>query len=149
MGVVRAVGLAPGLSPLSRLFACLPPPLAAAGSGSSPLLLTAKNFERTHLFSGFIWCGQWDLNPHVVSNTRPSTVPVCQFQHARIAFFFPNPGSENKSAKVIIHYGWYNYKIRFRQPVYFFHISQSCAFLLIQLQAESFKYSQRAALCIA
>ena len=28
------------------------------------------------------WCEQWDLNPHVI-NTRPSNVPVCQFQHAR------------------------------------------------------------------
>ena len=31
------------------------------------------------------WCEQWDLNPYVV-DTRPSNVPVCQFQHARIYF---------------------------------------------------------------
>ena len=29
------------------------------------------------------WCEQWDLNPHAIS-TRPSNVPVCRFQHARI-----------------------------------------------------------------
>ena len=30
------------------------------------------------------WCEQWDLNPYVV-DTRPSNVPVCQFQHARLS----------------------------------------------------------------
>ena len=32
----------------------------------------------------FFLCEQWDLNPHVI-NTRPSNVPVCQFQHARLS----------------------------------------------------------------
>ena len=30
------------------------------------------------------WCARRDLNPYVI-NTRPSNVPVCQFQHARIS----------------------------------------------------------------
>ena len=30
------------------------------------------------------WCERRDLNPYVI-NTRPSNVPVCQFQHARIS----------------------------------------------------------------
>ena len=32
----------------------------------------------------FFWCGRWDLNPHVI-DTRTSNVPVCRFQHFRIA----------------------------------------------------------------
>ncbi len=28
------------------------------------------------------WCARRDLNPYVI-NTRPSNVPVCQFQHSR------------------------------------------------------------------
>ncbi len=28
------------------------------------------------------WCGKRDLNPYV-KDTRPSNVPVCQFQHCR------------------------------------------------------------------
>ena len=30
-----------------------------------------------------VWCGRWDLNPHVI-DTRTSNVPVCRFQHFRI-----------------------------------------------------------------
>ena len=30
----------------------------------------------------FVWCGRWDLNPHVI-DTRTSNVPVCRFQHFR------------------------------------------------------------------
>ena len=30
------------------------------------------------------WCARRDLNPYVI-NTRPSNVPVCQFQHSRPA----------------------------------------------------------------
>ena len=30
-----------------------------------------------------VWCGKRDLNPYV-KDTRPSNVPVCQFQHCRI-----------------------------------------------------------------
>ncbi len=28
-------------------------------------------------------CGRWDLNPHVLSDTRSLVLPVCQFQHSR------------------------------------------------------------------
>ena len=28
-------------------------------------------------------CGREDLNLHVLADTWPSTMPVCQFQHAR------------------------------------------------------------------
>ena len=31
-----------------------------------------------------IYCGRWDLNPHVVTDTRSLVLPVCQFQHFRI-----------------------------------------------------------------
>ena len=34
-----------------------------------------------------VWCGKWDLNPYV-KDTRPSHVPVCQFQHCRIYHFY-------------------------------------------------------------
>ena len=37
-----------------------------------------------NFFSTIFLCEQWDLNPHVI-NTRPSNVPVCQFQHARLS----------------------------------------------------------------
>ena len=30
------------------------------------------------------WCGVWDLNPHVLTNTGTSSLPVCQFQQPRI-----------------------------------------------------------------
>ena len=33
------------------------------------------------------WCGRWDLNPHVM-DTRTSNVPVCRFQHFRIALYY-------------------------------------------------------------
>ena len=39
-----------------------------------------------HLVSP-IWCGKRDLNPYV-KDTRPSNVPVCQFQHCRICYSF-------------------------------------------------------------
>ena len=35
------------------------------------------------------WCGKRDLNPYV-KDTRPSNVPVCQFQHCRIFAVFSN-----------------------------------------------------------
>ena len=38
--------------------------------------------------SGFqIWCARRDLNSYVI-DTRPSNVPVCQFQHTRIYQYF-------------------------------------------------------------
>ncbi len=47
-------------------------------------------------FSKLLTCGRWDLNPHVVSDTRSLVLPVCQFQHFRIyhtcnAFHFTVP----------------------------------------------------------
>ncbi len=105
-------------------------------------LFEAKNFD-THTFFRFIWCGRWDLNPHVVSNTRPSTVPVCQFQHARKAPALParEASSENKSAKVIIHYDKYNYKTRiYLYDVFLFYIikllfTSTCTSIIMSLKA--------------
>ena len=31
----------------------------------------------------FCWCERWDLNPHDLTNTGTSSLPVCLFQHAR------------------------------------------------------------------
>ena len=33
--------------------------------------------------SVFLSCGGWDLNPHVLPDTRSLVLPVCQFQHLR------------------------------------------------------------------
>ena len=49
------------------------------------IILTGKIKSR-NLCCGFFWCEQRDLNPYVI-NTRPSNVPVCQFQHARLCNF--------------------------------------------------------------
>ena len=38
-------------------------------------------YKVSHTFNH---CGRWDLNPHVVSDTRSLVLPVCQFQHFRI-----------------------------------------------------------------
>ena len=35
------------------------------------------------IFRVSFWCARRDLNPYVI-NTRPSNVPVCQFQHSRL-----------------------------------------------------------------
>ena len=44
-------------------------------------------FERCIYFIAQVWCGKRDLNPYV-KDTRPSNVPVCQFQHCRICYSF-------------------------------------------------------------
>ena len=31
----------------------------------------------------YLWCERWDLNPHDLTNTGTSSLPVCLFQHAR------------------------------------------------------------------
>ena len=43
----------------------------------------AKRALQLALQRSFLWCGRWDLNPHVM-DTRTSNVPVCRFQHFRI-----------------------------------------------------------------
>ena len=30
-----------------------------------------------------LWCERWDLNPHDLTDTSTSSLPVCRFQHAR------------------------------------------------------------------
>ena len=47
-----------------------------------PLLLHKKKNSDTITVSLFFWCAKRDLNPYV-RDTRPSNVPVCQFQHSR------------------------------------------------------------------
>ena len=44
-------------------------------------------FEVCIYFIAQVWCGKRDLNPYV-KDTRPSNVPVCQFQHCRICYSF-------------------------------------------------------------
>ena len=31
----------------------------------------------------FFWCERWDLNPHDLTDTSTSSLPVCRFQHPR------------------------------------------------------------------
>ena len=31
----------------------------------------------------YFWCERWDLNPHDLTDTSTSSLPVCRFQHAR------------------------------------------------------------------
>ena len=51
------------------------------------------------LFRSLDWCGKRDLNPYV-KDTRPSNVPVCQFQHCRIDLIFE--GTEFHTFSLII-----------------------------------------------
>ena len=44
---------------------------------------TGKNPEALRLPGFLFWCGKWDLNPHVLTNTGTSSLPVCLFQHSR------------------------------------------------------------------
>ena len=46
---------------------------------------TTKKALLQHCVEGLkTTCGRWDLNPHVVTDTRSLVLPVCQFQHFRI-----------------------------------------------------------------
>ena len=42
-----------------------------------------KKPRKRRVYEVLVWCGKRDLNPYV-KDTRPSNVPVCQFQHCRI-----------------------------------------------------------------
>ena len=53
--------------------------------GSNPRWFTKRKRRPKASFS--FWCGRWDLNPHVI-DTRTSNVPVCRFQHFRIALYY-------------------------------------------------------------
>ena len=70
--------------PLSRKISA-----AAIGLRKGFVLPTssAPNKKRSRQASFFIWCGRWDLNPHVM-DTRTSNVPVCLFQHFRITLYY-------------------------------------------------------------
>ena len=46
---------------------------------SSPIARTNKTTPK----GWFCWCERWDLNPHDLTNTGTSSLPVCLFQHAR------------------------------------------------------------------
>ena len=39
--------------------------------------------ETSFRMSLFCWCERWDLNPHDLTDTSTSSLPVCRFQHAR------------------------------------------------------------------
>ena len=50
--------------------------------------LFALNSSRA-VYTRQVWCGKRDLNPYVKA-TRPSNVPVCQFQHLSLIHIYPN-----------------------------------------------------------
>ena len=64
---------------------------------------------------GFNHCGRWDLNPHVVTNTRSLVLPVCQFQHFR----FYNRCLPPRNIDDII-YAWKSQPL-FLKNISFFH----------------------------
>ena len=39
--------------------------------------------KRPPLAVFYFWCERWDLNPHDLTDTSTSSLPVCRFQHAR------------------------------------------------------------------
>ena len=50
----------------------------------APWLTTAECAKKPPDFSdGFIICGRWDLNSHVIAHTRSLVLLVCQFRHFR------------------------------------------------------------------
>ncbi len=81
---------------------------------------TLVNFEFTR-----VKCGRWDLNPHVVSDTRSLVLPVCQFQHFReqklfyrIFFLLSTVFSQNHQIGII--YKFYDTMLqnrRFMDPI--------------------------------
>ena len=50
---------------------------------SNPNKMSQSHLCYPYTIRQYKWCEQWDLNPHAIS-TRPSNVPVCRFQHARM-----------------------------------------------------------------
>ena len=50
---------------------------------SNPNKMSQSHLCYPYTIRQYQWCEQWDLNPHAIS-TRPSNVPVCRFQHARM-----------------------------------------------------------------
>ena len=56
-----------------------PPAGARFCAAKSPL---QKN-TTTQRVVVFFWCERWDLNPHDLTDTSTSSLPVCRFQHAR------------------------------------------------------------------
>lgn len=68
-------------------FAGFPPPHVQSPARRRPLLHSksaapAKK-ETSFWMSLFCWCERWDLNPHDLTDTSTSSLPVCRFQHAR------------------------------------------------------------------
>ena len=56
-------------------------PFLTIKTGISPIFCKVK--DPSEIPIGLLaWCARRDLNPYVI-NTRPSNVPVCQFQHSR------------------------------------------------------------------
>ena len=47
-----------------------------------PVPSLAPNRKTTPM-GWFFWCERWDLNPHDLTDTSTSSLPVCRFQHAR------------------------------------------------------------------
>lgn len=44
---------------------------------------TMCTYENVALAVFYFWCERWDLNPHDLTDTSTSSLPVCRFQHAR------------------------------------------------------------------
>ena len=62
-------------------------PLAFSHPPAGDHFCTAKvphqQKETSFWMSLFCWCERWDLNPHDLTDTSTSSLPVCRFQHAR------------------------------------------------------------------
>ena len=85
-------------TPWGPLFGAEDGTFPRAGQQSTGLLAPARRCRRPvqvlsseyqtkipmagYAMGTFVWCGRWDLNPHVI-DTRTSNVPVCRFQHFR------------------------------------------------------------------
>ena len=47
------------------------------------LVFSRCPYEESPLAVFYFWCERWDLNPHDLTDTSTSSLPVCRFQHAR------------------------------------------------------------------
>ena len=60
----------------------------------------AENLFQIFCFS----CGRWDLNPHEHTPTRSLVLPVCQFQHSRLAVVFSYLSTTSESIAKIFQF---------------------------------------------
>ena len=60
----------------------LPPSMSNPPGMERHVVAEPKN-KRPPLAVFYFWCERWDLNPHDLTDTSTSSLPVCRFQHAR------------------------------------------------------------------